>query len=79
MARAIRSCDANLLISHELVQLDFTVGAIKPISEGHPLISLYDGARYKYLFGGAPIQIAGNAAAAVVWPRARWTHIVKNR
>jgi hypothetical protein len=47
------------------VQLDFTVSGIRPISEGHSLISLCR-ARYKYLYGGAPYKppkIAENRAA----------------
>jgi hypothetical protein len=70
------------------LQLDCTVGGIKPISEGHSLISLSQGPIQIFVRRG-PIQIAENrrkspkiappAAAAVVWPRARQTHIVKNR
>ena len=61
-------------------QLDFTVGGLKPISEGHSFH--FAGAPYKYLYGGAPYKspkIAPPAAAAAIWPRARRTHIVKNR
>jgi len=35
-------------------QLDFTVGGLKPISEGHSF--RYGGAPYKCLYGGAPYK-----------------------
>ena len=35
-------------------QLDFTVGGLKPISEGHSFY--YAGAPYKCLYGGAPYK-----------------------
>jgi hypothetical protein len=41
------------------VQLDFTVRSIKPIFEGHSLISLYRGPMYCtniILYGGAPYK-----------------------
>jgi hypothetical protein len=44
------------------VQLDFTVGGIKPISEGHSLISLYRGP-IQIFVRREPIQIAENRAA----------------
>ena len=37
-----------------LAQLDFTVGSLKPISEGHSFH--YAGAPYKCLYGGAPYK-----------------------
>jgi hypothetical protein len=40
-------------------QLDFTVRGVKPISEGHPLISLYRGPIQIFVWWG-PIQIAEN-------------------
>ena len=44
------------------MQLDFTVGGIKPISEGHSLISLCRGPIQIFVRRG-PIQIAENRAA----------------
>ena len=35
-------------------QLDFTVGGLKTISEGHPFH--FAGAPYKYLYGGVPYK-----------------------
>jgi hypothetical protein len=37
------------------VQLDFTIGGLKLISEGHSFH--YTGAPYKYLYGGAPYKL----------------------
>ena len=39
---------------HRPAQLDFTVGGLKPISEGHSF--RYGGAPYKCLYGGAPYK-----------------------